>query len=135
MMNVSTRKSLARRWGLAAALTIGFGSAALAFGINPAGWKFADGGKAVRWRPATIQFAIVKNDGPDTIDVTAVGKTMIAEGEILPGDNATVVMPKGSKKLKLVDDLGGNGLGANGTLIWTNKLNAQGQVIDVKPKQ
>jgi len=82
-----------------------------------------------------LQFAIIQNDGPDSIQVSSKGTFEIVGGEILAGEKATVVMPKGSKNVKLVDGNFSNGMGSKGTLIWSQKLSATGQVIDVKPKQ
>lgn len=126
---------LARRMGLAAALAMGCGSAALALGITPGSWKVIDGGKTVVPRVSNLQFAIVTNNGPDSIMVTASGTLKVATGEIFAGDKATVIVPKGCKKVRLVDGTSGNSIGSKGTLVWSQKLAANGAIIDVKPKQ
>ena len=129
------RTGFARRTGLAVILAIGCSSAALAFGIVPGTWKVLEGGKTLVPRVSKLQFAIITNKGPDSILVTAKGTTKVATGEILGGDKATVIVPKGCKKVKLADGIIGNSMGSKGTLIWSQKVSVTGQIIDVKPKQ
>lgn len=129
------RGGLARRMGLAVALLTVGSSAVLAFGPLPGGWKVAEGGKMIRQRASGTQYAIIQNNGPDSILVTAKGSFEIASGEILAGEKVSVVMPKGSTKVKAVDGNIGNGMGSKGTLVWSQKLSVNGQVIDTKPKQ
>ena len=123
-----------RRLGLAAALLVAGSSAVLAFGGFPGSWNVIDGGKTARKRTAGSLSAIIQNNGPDTISVSAKGTFKIAEGEILAGAKATLILPKGAKKVKLVDGTFNNGMGSKGSLIWSKKLSVNGQVIDTKPK-
>lgn len=129
------RGGLVRRLGLAAALLTVGSSAVFAFGVFPASWKVVDSGKTVRKRAAGTQYAIIQNKGPDSIQVSAKGSFEIIGGEILAGVKATLVMPKGSSKVKIVDGNFGNGAGSKGSLVWSQKLSVTGQVIDTKPKQ
>ena len=129
MMSEQIKSGASRRLGLAAVLLVLGSSTALAVGFNVAGWKVTDSGKTIRKRQAGMVVAVIKNKGPDHVIASSKGTTMTVSGNIPPGTSATLILPKGAKKVKLLDTNFANGKGSRGSLVWAKAMPQVGPII------
>ena len=104
-----------------AAMLVAGGSLAFAGGLIPGKWKIPDGGKVVKQRPAGATHAFILNNGPDRVIASSKGKVSVSYVIMPDGNTVGFQLPAGAKNVKITDSLAGNGLKANGILLWGKK--------------